>query len=223
MAKICVNCGKKIGVFSDDPFEFDNVVLCYDCAKPILKDLNDLYYLKSKKEFCELRNKIINKSNELYSVDAVSSIYKKIESIYHNVKVGLQDDVQEGTIEPPTIEVKSQPFETDIVSKKEAKVKNIATYTYTVKNVTSIRTLTASVTYGTGLLTAIAMTFCNLFGIKCNMYNKKLRRAEADAMGELIEQAKLVGADGVMNIHCQIDGLTFLVYGTAYKENEVIE
>ena len=115
MAKICVNCDKKIGFFSNDPFEFNNVVLCYDCAKPILNDLNDLYYLKSKKEFYELRNKIINKSNELYSVDVVNSIYKKIELIYNNIKAGLQDDIPEGSV--PEIEENSKQKEPSVSAK----------------------------------------------------------------------------------------------------------
>ena len=36
-------------------------------------------------------------------------------------------------------------------------------------------------------------------------------------MEELTVNAKAVGADGVMDVRCQIDGLSFLVCGTAYK------
>lgn len=153
MAKICVKCDKKIGIFSNDPFEFNNVVLCYDCAKPILNDLNDLYYLKSKKEFYELRNKIINKSNELYSVDAVNSIYKKIESIYNNVKAGLQDDIQEGSV-PETEENNKQKepsVSAEFIHQEKTstnglyidigkKIKNLAKWTFIVEAIGSIIT-----------------------------------------------------------------------------------
>ncbi len=153
MAKICVNCDKKIGLFSNDPFEFNNVVLCYDCAKPILNDLNDLYYLKSKKEFYELRNKIINKSNELYSVDVVNSIYKKIELIYNNIKAGLQDDIPEGSV--PEIEENNKQKEPSVSAKfthqeKSStndlyidigkKIKNLAKWTFIVEAIGAIIT-----------------------------------------------------------------------------------
>ena len=97
--------------------------------------------------------------------------------------------------------------------------KCIKIYTFTLTNVTAIETIAASATYGIGLLTSIVLAFCNLFGIKCNMYTDKLDRAEREATEQLIEQAKRLNADGVMDAHCQVDNLTFLIYGTAYKEN----
>ena len=219
MAKVCVNCDKKIGMFSNDPFEFDNIVLCYNCAKPILNDLNNLYYLKSKKEFYDLRNKIINKSKNLYSVDVVDSIYKKIELIYNNIKAGLQDDIPEERIVLES-EENNEPNQ-DTQGRITENKRSIKIYTFTPNNVTAIKTITARTTYGIGLLTSIAMFFCNLFGIKCNMYAKKLDRAEKEATKELIEKAKCLGADGVMDTHCQVDNLTFLIYGTAYKEDDI--
>ena len=36
-------------------------------------------------------------------------------------------------------------------------------------------------------------------------------------MEELTANAKAVGADGVMDVRCQIDGLSFFASGTAYK------
>ena len=46
---------------------------------------------------------------------------------------------------------------------------------------------------------------------------EKLKKAETLAMEELTANAKALGADGVMDVRCQIDGLSFLVSGTAYK------
>ncbi len=154
MAKICVNCDKKIGLFSsNDPFEFNNVVLCYDCAKPILNDLDDLYYLKSEKEFYDLRNEIINKSKNLYSVDVVDSIYKKIESIYNNVKARLQDDIPEGSV--PEIEENNKQKEPSVFAKFThqensstnalyidvgKKIKNLAKWTFIVEAIGAIIT-----------------------------------------------------------------------------------
>ena len=43
-------------------------------------------------------------------------------------------------------------------------------YTNTLPNVTPIKMLTATATYGTGFLTSIVKVFCELFGTKCDMY-----------------------------------------------------
>ena len=93
-------------------------------------------------------------------------------------------------------------------------------YTNTLENVTPIKMLTATTTYGIGLFTAIVRWFCELFGIKCDMYTNKLDKAEAEATEYLKLYAKDIGADGVMDVRCQIDGLTFFICGTAYKENK---
>lgn len=78
---------------------------------------------------------------------------------------------------------------------------------------------TATATYGAGFLTTIVKAFCELFGTKCDMYTNKLDKAEDKATEYLKLYAKDIGADGVMDVRCQIDGLTFFICGTAYKEN----
>lgn len=89
-------------------------------------------------------------------------------------------------------------------------------YSITLPNVTPIGLVTAKASYGIGLLTYIVSSFCALFGISCNMFTGKLEKAEALAMEKLAANAKALGADGVMDVRCQIDGLSFLVSGTAY-------
>ena len=91
-------------------------------------------------------------------------------------------------------------------------------YTNTLENVTPIKMLTATATYGTGFLTSVVKFFCELFGLKCDMYTNKLDKAEDTATEYLRLYAKDIGADGVMDVRCQIDGLTFFICGTAYKE-----
>ena len=90
-------------------------------------------------------------------------------------------------------------------------------YSISLSNVTPVKIVTAKATYGIGFLTAFVGGFCSLFGIPNNMFAKKLKKAEALAMEELTANAKAIGADGVMDVRCQIDGLSFLVSGTAYK------
>ena len=93
-------------------------------------------------------------------------------------------------------------------------------YTNTLENVTPIKMLTATATYGKGFLTSIVKVFCELFGTKCDMYTNKLDKAEDKATEYLKLYAKDIGADGIMDVRCQIDGLTFFICGTAYKENK---
>ena len=90
-------------------------------------------------------------------------------------------------------------------------------YSISLSNVTPVKLVTAKATYGIGFLTAFVGGFCSLFGIPNNMFTQKLKKAETLAMEELTVNAKAIGADGVMDVRCQIDGLSFLVCGTAYK------
>ena len=91
-------------------------------------------------------------------------------------------------------------------------------YTNTLPDVVPLKMLTASATYGMGFLTSIVKVFCEFFGVKCDMYTNKLDKAEDNATEYLMLYAKDIGADGVMDVRCQIDGLTFFICGTAYKE-----
>jgi uncharacterized protein YbjQ (UPF0145 family) len=72
-------------------------------------------------------------------------------------------------------------------------------------------------TYGTGLLTMFIGTFCEFFGIPYGMYSKKMEKAENRAMEALEKKAESLGADGVMDVRCEIHALSIMVYGTAYK------
>ena len=92
-------------------------------------------------------------------------------------------------------------------------------YTVTLSNVTPIKMLTASATYGTGFMASLALYCSNLFGTKCDRYTNKLDQAEDMATEYLRRYAEDIGADGVMDVRCQIEGLTFFICGTAYKEN----
>ena len=90
-------------------------------------------------------------------------------------------------------------------------------HTISFSDVTPLKLVTAKATYGIGFLTAFVGGFCAFFGIPNNMYSKKIKKAETLAMQELERNVKLIGADGVMDVRCQIDGLSFLITGTAYK------
>lgn len=84
-------------------------------------------------------------------------------------------------------------------------------------NVSELKTLTATATCGIGLLTAIVLSFCMLFGLQCSWFSKKVEKSKSVATQLLIEKAGQLSADGLMNIRFELSGLTVFVYGTAYK------
>lgn len=146
MAKNCTNCGKNINFFSNDPFESNGVILCYDCAKPVTDDINRLYYLKSKSSFYALKDEIITKSKEMYSDEIVNSIELKINLIHENIKELLKDDIQHEDCKSQTTE-KVQPKYS--VNKKNSsneglytnighKIKNLAKILFIIEAIAAI-------------------------------------------------------------------------------------
>jgi uncharacterized protein YbjQ (UPF0145 family) len=89
-------------------------------------------------------------------------------------------------------------------------------FTSTIPNAIPIQFVSERSTYGTGFFTLFVSTFCEFFGLPNGLYSSKMERAEENAMKALLERAEEVGADGVMDVRCEIHGLSILVYGTAY-------
>ena len=94
MYRICIKCGKRISMFSNDPMEIGDAVMCYGCAKPIANDINDLYYLKSSKEFEEAKTKILKKSEQFYSSEVINCLAKEIDDIYNDIKHEFKEKAQ---------------------------------------------------------------------------------------------------------------------------------
>lgn len=88
-----------------------------------------------------------------------------------------------------------------------------------IDNVKHIKMLSASSTYGVGFFTSISVGFCNIFGLECKMYGKKIEKAKSSAACKLIEKAAAIGAMGIMDVQFQITGTTVFMYGIAYSEN----
>jgi len=86
-----------------------------------------------------------------------------------------------------------------------------------LENVTSIKMLSASSIYGIGLITAIVLGFCCLFGAECGMYDQKIEKAKNSAAKKLIKKAEAVGANGIMDVKIQVFGTTVFMSGIAYK------
>lgn len=89
-------------------------------------------------------------------------------------------------------------------------------YTISLPDVMPVKTISASATHGIGFPAAFLNGLCMLLGLPNNMYTQQLKKSEALAMENLTQLAESIGADGVMDMRCQVDGLTFFVSGTAY-------
>ena len=87
-----------------------------------------------------------------------------------------------------------------------------------VENVKEIESISAVSNFGIGLFTAIITGFTQLLGIENPFYADKIKKAEREATYLLERKAQKLTADGIMNFHIQVDGLTVFVYGTAYRK-----
>lgn len=87
MAKLCEQCGKRNNPFVGDTFYLndDNKILCCNCAKHIREDINNLYYVKTQKDFEFLKTKIISTSQQYYSDSITPYISARIDRIYKNL------------------------------------------------------------------------------------------------------------------------------------------
>lgn len=86
-----------------------------------------------------------------------------------------------------------------------------------IPNAKPIKLITASSTYGIGLITSILLGWCHLFGISCDLYDRKIESAKNHAIKKLIKQAQELGATGIANVSFQIHGTTIFVYGIAFS------
>ena len=66
MTKVCVCCGKKNNPFfgADPIYLEENRILCHKCAEPIKRDFDNLYYVETKEEFNDLKDKILDYCNK---------------------------------------------------------------------------------------------------------------------------------------------------------------
>ncbi len=80
MAQICKQCGKRIGVFSNDYISIsDEYILCYGCAEPIKTDLTSLYSIKSLSEFNECKGRILKNSIGNFNETVLECIKRRID------------------------------------------------------------------------------------------------------------------------------------------------
>lgn len=82
MAKICINCGKKISFF-DDPIEInDNDCLCSICSFKICNVYYNTVYAERIEEFASNASKLLDKAEAKYNNNTLLTLQNKICDTY---------------------------------------------------------------------------------------------------------------------------------------------
>ena len=89
--------------------------------------------------------------------------------------------------------------------------------TVTLYDVKDLGEVSGVCIYGVGLFSAVCFLICSLIGKSSVFVGRKLERAKAKALEEMKIYAQEMGADGVMNLHYQLSGLSVMVYGSAFQ------
>ena len=76
-----------------------------------------------------------------------------------------------------------------------------------------IKLVSTTICYGIGFITLMAKMICDVFGLRCKMYEKKVDKAKVEAINLLVEKAKANNANGIINLSIQIDKTTVEIYG----------
>ena len=108
MARNCINCGKKIGVFDEEFYLYDDFYTCGKCLESIRNDIDDVYRVKSHEEFLTLRAKIVEKASQSCNQKTVELLVKKANVVYNNLnfvneKINIDDGVSDVKIEGNTV------------------------------------------------------------------------------------------------------------------------
>lgn len=91
MAKLCEYCGNKNNIFEGDPLYLENdKILCSKCVKPIKDELNQLFYIKTEKEFDTLTNSIIGKCKTLFNDNITNYIRLVINKRCNNLGFSIE-------------------------------------------------------------------------------------------------------------------------------------
>lgn len=189
MARTCLKCGDKIGVFSSEHLKIgDSLVLCSKCSEPIKADIYDLYYANNEEEFLLKKNKIISKCKKLFDETIVKEIEKGIDSeIYKNMK---------------------SVFSITTPEEREKKIEaRISNYMMTTgyefsghKIIKYLGVISGQVVLGTGFISDITSSFTDFFGAKSNMFAEKLKNAKNAALIDMIEESENKGGNGIIGV-----------------------
>lgn len=189
MAKTCLKCGEKIGVFSSQTLKLgDTFVLCAKCSEPIKNCIYDLYYANNEDEFRAKKKIIINKAKTIYDDSIVNEMEKGIDSeIYKNMK---------SVFEIITPEEKQRNMEMKIKSHMMTTGFDFCGYKITKY----LGVISGQVVLGTGFISDFTAYFADFFGEKSNRFSYKLEDAKDAAVFKMVEESEKRGGNGIIGV-----------------------
>ena len=205
MAKVCINCGKKIGtIVKEPPLDLcDGQILCDDCAKGIKQNLGKLYGAKSLDVFNTLKHEIIQDCANIYNTSAVDAVDKKITDIY------------ERTVKAQIDKYQTKPSEERQMDARLAALKNLAEkqllttgYDFSgYKIVQYLGVISGEVVLGTGFLSEFSASFSDLFGEESGAFADKLETAKDASIKKLTLKSAEKGGNAIIGV--DFDYITF--------------
>lgn len=205
MAKVCINCGKKIGIIvKEPPLDLcDGQILCDDCAKGIKQNLGKLYGAKSLDVFNTLKHEIIQDCANIYNTSAVDAVDKKITDIYERTVKAQIDKYQTKPSEERRMDARLA------VLKKLAEKQLLTTgYDFSgYKIVQYLGVISGEVVLGTGFLSEFSASFSDLFGEESSAFADKLETAKDASIKKLTLKSAEKGGNAIIGV--DFDYITF--------------
>ncbi len=188
MAKICKKCGTEIGFFSKMDLELsDGINLCYDCAEPIQSNITKLYGAKTIEEFDQIKEVIIEKSQDVYDESICSLINSLINKILSESSYIKDEGIS------------------DYIAKQQMMTTGYDFTGYKIKKYIGI--ISGQVVLGTGFLSEISASYADFFGAQSNKFATKLEQAKNAALGKLSDKSIKMGGNAIIGV--DFDYITF--------------
>ncbi len=192
MAQTCEQCGKKIGVFSNDYISIgDEHILCYSCAEPIKTDLVSLYSVKTIEEFNVLKTKIIENSTNNYNETVLTDIKKYVDKYQQKV----------------TNKANEKEIEESLKKQIENHMLTTGYDFYGYKITKYVGVISGQVVLGTGFLSELSASYADFWGDESNRFADKLEKAKSAAIDKLIIKSCENGGNAIIGV--DFDYMTF--------------
>lgn len=190
MARICINCGRKIGSFDNEPLVLNkDRVLCYNCYGGLKDKLKKLYDVDSMEEFSLLKKEILDECNAQLKKEVTKDVENAIDKIYNH---------------PSLSELKK-----NAEKRNRSKDFMLTTgYEFSGYRITKYNGIVSGqVVLGTGFLSEFSASFSDFFGSESYKFADKLEAAKNAAVERMVE--KSIDAGGNALIGVDFDYITF--------------
>lgn len=208
MAKVCINCGKKIGLMvKEPPLELcGGHVLCDDCAEPIRRRIGKLYNLKTTAEFNEAKAEILQECKKHYSATVTDAVEERINDIYTN---SLRTQLEPEVVAEENAQIEKAKREADLAFKKLAENQMLTTgYDFSGYKITKYTgIISGEVVLGTSFLSEFSASLSDLLGSQSWAFADKLDTAKKAAIDKLTYKSAEKGGNAVIGI--DFDYITF--------------